>query len=76
MDQVHEIGMLVVKPTLVRTLPVLLNTNIAAIAEQLTTSNRHRSQQLDIPRISLMRILHKDLAMKPIDHPIRLPFAN
>ncbi|XP_033222677.1 uncharacterized protein LOC117176532 [Belonocnema kinseyi] len=83
--------MLVDKPTRERTRPVRSTKNIAAVAEsvreQPSTSTRHRSQQLAISRTSLMRILRKDLAMKPykvqlvhqlkpIDHPNRLQFAN
>ena len=74
-----------------RTRPVRLTENIAAVAESVreppSTSTRHRSQQLDISRTSLIRILHEDLAMKPykvqlmqqlkpIDYPKRLKFAN
>ncbi|KAM8702697.1 hypothetical protein ACLKA7_000827 [Drosophila subpalustris] len=89
--RVRKTGMLVDKPTRVRTRPLRSTENIAAVAEnvreQPSTSTRHRSQQLDISRTSLIRILHKDLAMKPykvqlvqqlkpIDHPNRLLFAN
>lgn len=89
--RVRKTGMLVDKPTRVRTRPVRSTENIAAVAESVResplTSTRHRSQQLDIPRTSLLRILRKDLAMKPykvqlvqklkaIDHPSRLRFAD
>ncbi|XP_033224300.1 uncharacterized protein LOC117177598 [Belonocnema kinseyi] len=82
--------MLVDKPTRERTRPVRSTENIAAVAEsvreQPSTSTRHRSQQLAISRTSLMRILRKDLAMKPykvqlvhqlkpIHHPNRIQFA-
>lgn len=91
MKRVRESGMLVDKPRRVRTRPVRSAENIAAVAEsvreQPSTSTRHRSQQLNVSRTSLMRILRKDLAMKPykvqlvqqlkpVDHPNRLHFAN
>ena len=58
-----------------------------SVREQPSTSTRHRSQQLDISRTSLMRILHKDLVLKqykvqlvqqlkPTDHLNRLRSAN
>ncbi|KZC15025.1 hypothetical protein WN55_08618 [Dufourea novaeangliae] len=68
-----------------------LTENIAAVAqsvrEQPSTSTRHRSQELNISRTSLRRILHKDLGMnaykvqlvqelKPHDHPMRFRFAQ
>ena len=51
------------------------------------TSTRRRSQELNIPRTSFRRILHKDLGMtvykiqliqelKPGDHQMRLRFAE
>ena len=60
--------------------------NIVAVAqsvrENLSTSTRHRSQELNISRISLHRILRKDLVMTLYkaqlvqklmqnDHPVR-----
>lgn len=83
--------MLVDKPTLVRTRLMRSTEHITAVdesvREQPPTSTHYRYQQLDISRTSLMRILRKDLAMKPyniqlvhklkpIDHPSRLSFAN
>ena len=52
-----------------------------------STSIHHRTQQLNISQISLGRILHKDLGMKPykvqsvqelkpINHPMRFRFAK
>ena len=91
MKLVREIGMLVDKLTHVRTRSVRSTENIAIVAdsvrEQPSTSTRHRSQQLDISRTSLILILHKDLALKPYkvqlvqqlkptDHPNCLWFAN
>jgi len=52
-----------------RARPVRSNENITAVAqsvlEQPSTSTRHRSQNLNISRTSLRRILNKDLGMKP-----------
>jgi len=43
--------------------------NIAAVTESvndnLSTSTRHRAQELDISRTSLQRILTKDLRQRP-----------
>jgi len=65
--------------------------NIAAVSESVAespgTSIRHRSQQLDIPRSSMQRILTKDLhlhaykiqltqELKPTDHVQRREFVN
>ena len=65
--------------------------NIAAVSESVVggsgTSIRHRSQQLDIPRSTMQRILTKDLHLhdykiqltqevKPTDHVQRREFVN
>jgi hypothetical protein len=65
--------------------------NIAAVVqsvrENLSTSTRHRFQELNVSRTSLRRILHKDLVMnaykvsivqklKPHDNPMRFRFAQ
>jgi len=65
--------------------------NIAAVSESVAespgTSLRHRSQQLDIPRSSMQRILTKDLhlhaykiqltqELKPTEHVHRREFVN
>ena len=39
-----------------------------SVCEASSTSIHHRSQQLNI--------FHKDLGMKPIDHPMRIRFAK
>ena len=74
------------KPTTVRT-----PENIAALAESVcespSASIHCRSQQLNISKTLLRRILHKDLGMtpykvqlvqelKPIDHLMRFHFAK
>jgi len=80
------------KATRSRARPVRsIEKNIAAVAqsvlEQPSTSTRHRSQNLNISRTSLRRILNKDLGMKPYkvqlvqelkphDHPMRFWFAQ
>jgi len=79
------------KATRSRARPVRSIENIAAVAqsvfEQSSTSIRHRSQNLNISRTSLRRILNKDLGMKPYkvqllqelkphDHPMRFRFAQ
>ena len=89
--RVRETGSLLDKTTRVRTRPVRSTENIAAVAqsvrEQTSTSTRHRSQELNISRTSLRRILHKELGMnaykvqlvqelKPHDHPMRFRFAQ
>ena len=71
--------------------PARSSENIATVAESvsenLSTSTRCRSQELNIPRTTLRRILQKDLAMKPykvelvqqlksLDHPSPLQFAD
>jgi len=77
------------KATRSRACPVRSTENIAAVAqsvlEQLSTSTR--SQNLNISRTSLRRIVNKDLGMKPYkiqlvqelklhDHPMRFRFAQ
>jgi len=58
-----------------------------SVAESPGTSFRHRSQQLDIPRSTMQRILTKDLhlhaykiqltqELKPTDHVHRREFVN
>jgi len=89
--RVRETGSLMDKTTRVRPRTVRTPENIAAVAESVrehqSTSTRHRSQELNISRTSLRRILHKDLGMKaykvqlvqklkPHDHPMRFRFAQ
>ena len=74
-----------------RSRPVCSAGNIAAVAQSVlehpSTSTRHLSQELNIPRTSPRRILHTDLGMKackvqivqelkPHDHPMRFRFAQ
>jgi len=58
-----------------------------SVNDNPSTSTRHRAQELDISRISLQRILIKDLRLrpykiqlaqqlKPYDHPMRFRFAE
>jgi len=89
--RIRQTGSLLDKVTRSRARPVRSTENIAAIAqsalEQPSTSTRHRSQNLNISRTSLKRILNKDLGMKPYkvqlvqelkphDHPMRFRFAQ
>ena len=91
MKKVKETGLLIDKPTRERERTVRTTDNIAAVAasvhESPGTSTRHRSQELNISRTSLRRILHKDLGMTPYkvqlvqqlkvnDHPMRFCFAK
>jgi len=84
--RIRQTGSLFDKATRSRARPVRSIENIAAVAqsvfEQPSTSIRHRSQNLNISRTSLRRILNKDLGMKPYkvqllqelkphDHPMR-----
>jgi len=84
--RVQQTGSLLDKATRSRARPVRSTENIVAVAqsvlEQPSTSTRHRSQNLNISRTSLRRILNKDLGMKlykvqlvqelkPHDHPMR-----
>ena len=65
--------------------------NIASVAQSVlehpSRSIPHRSQELNIPRTSLRRILHKYLSsksyrvqivqqLKPLDHSMRFQFAQ
>lgn len=92
MNRVHETGSLMNKTTRLRASPVRSVENIAAVAESvndnLSTSTRHRAQELDISGTSLQPlILAKDLRLrpykiqlvqqlKPHDHPKRFRFAQ
>ena len=78
--------MLIDKPKREKPKTVCTPENIAAVAESEVSIHRS-SQQLNISKISLRRILHKDLCMtpykvqlvqelKPIDHLMRFRFAN
>jgi len=84
--RIRQTGSLLDKVTLSRAHRVRSTENIAAVVqsvlEQTSTSTRHRSQNLNISRTSLRRILNKDLGMKlykiqlvqelkPHDHPLR-----
>ena len=86
-----ETGILIDKPKREKPKTVRTPENIAAVAESVceapSTSIHRRSQQLNILKTSLSRILHKDLGMtpykvqlvqemKPIDHPMRFRFAK
>jgi len=88
--RIRQTESLLDKATRSHTRPVRSTENIAAVAqnvlEQLLTSTRHRSQNLNILRTSLRKILNKDLGMKPYkvqlmqelkphDHPMRFWFA-
>lgn len=88
--KVRETGMLIDNRSYPRVRPVRSVENIAAVAESVRqnprTSTHHRSQQLNISRTSLRRILHKDLGLfaykvqltqelKQNDHPLRYPFC-
>lgn len=89
-NRVRKTGSLVDK-TRKRPFPARSTENIAAVSDSVherpSTSIRHRSQELNLSRSTLHRILRKDLAfkpykvqlvhrLKPIDHPSRLRFAN
>jgi len=67
--RVRQTGSLLAKASRSRTRRVRSTENIAAIAqsvlEQPSTSTRRRSQNLNISRTSLRRILNKDFGMKP-----------
>ena len=66
--RIRQTGSLLDKATRSRARPVRSTENIAAVVqsvlEQPSTSIRHRSQNLNISRTSLRRILNKDLGMK------------
>jgi len=89
--RIRQTGSLLDKATRSRARPVRSTENIAAVAqsvvEQPSTSTRHRSQNLNISRTFLRRILNKDLDMKlykvqlvqelkPYDHLMRFWFAQ
>lgn len=89
-QKVRETGMLVDHTHHPRRRTVRTEENVAAVAESVQlspgTSTHHRSQQLNISRTSMMRILHKDLGLfaykvqltqqlKANDHPLRYRFA-
>ena len=69
-NPVRETGSLLDRTNHSRSRSVRSVENIAAIVQSVlehpSTSTRHRSQELKIPRTALKRILHKDL--KPHDH--------
>ena len=68
MKRVRETGLLLDKTTRSRSRPVRSAENIAAVGQSMlehpSTSTRHRSKELNIPRTSVRRILHKHLCMK------------
>lgn len=89
-QKVRETGMLVDNTHGPRRVTVCTDENVAAVAESVRldpgTSTRHRSQQLNISRTSLRRILHKNLGLfaykvqlsqqlKEHDHSLRHRFA-
>ena len=91
LKKVEQTGILIDK--LKRENPKTVHTpeNIAAVAESVcempSTSIYRHSQQLNISKTSLRRILHKDLGtmpykiqldqkLKPIDHPMHFRFAR
>jgi len=92
--RIWQTGSLLDKATRSRARPVRSTKNIAAVAQSVleqpstSTSTRYRSQNLNISRISLRRILNKDLGLmkpykvqlvqelKPYDHPMRFRFAQ
>lgn len=91
LKKLRETGTIIDKPTRDKPKTVRTTENIAAVAESVRespgTSVKHRSQQLNISKSSLRRILHKDLGMtpykvqlvqelKPRDHPLRFHFAS
>jgi len=70
MKRIRQTGSLLDKATRSRARPVRSTENIAAVAqnvlEQSSTSTRHRSQNLNISRTSLRRILNKDLRKRQL----------
>lgn len=89
--KVRGTGFIVDAPRRERARTVRTPEHIEAVAESVrenpSTSTRHRSQELNISRTSLRRILRKDLGMtpykvqlvqelKPHDHPLRFRFAR
>ena len=89
MKRIRQTESLLDKATRSRARPVRSTENIAVVAqsvlEQSSTSTRHRSQNLNISRTSLRRILNKDFGMKAYKvqlmqelkphHPMRFRFA-
>lgn len=90
-DKVRRSGMLVDVTHVPHTHPRRTPEAIAAVAESVrlnaSTSTRRRSQQLNISRTTLRRILHQDLGMytykvqlvqelKQVDHQQRFRFAD
>ena len=89
--RVRETGSFLDKTTRSRSRLVCSAENIAAVAQSVlehpSTSTRHLSQELNIPRTFMRRIWHKDLGMKaykvqivqklkPYDHPMRFGSAQ
>ena len=89
--KVKETGILIDKLNREKPKTVRSPENIVAVAESVceapSTLIHCHSQQLNISKTSLRRILHKDLSMtpykvqlvqelKPIDHPMRFRFAQ
>ena len=66
--RVSEIGSLFDERTRLRSRPVRSAENIAVVAQSVlehpSTSTHYRSQELNITRTFLRRILHKDFGMK------------
>ncbi|RYE12003.1 MAG: DUF4817 domain-containing protein [Sphingobacteriaceae bacterium] len=90
-SKVESTGMLIDSPTHNKPNTVRTPETVQAVAENVrespSTSTRHRSQELDISRTTLRRILHKDLGMTAYkiqltrklearDHPLRFCFAE
>jgi len=87
--RIRQTGSLLDKATRSRARSVRSTENIATVVQSVLEqpSTRHRSQNLNISRTSLRRILNKDLDMKPYkiqlvqelkphDHPVRLRFVQ
>ena len=89
--RVRKTRLLLDKTTRSRSLQVRSAENIAVVTQSVlehpSTSTHHHSQELNIPRTFLRRILHKDFGMKackvqrvqevkPHDHPMRFRFAQ
>ena len=90
-EKVKETGNLIDKPKREKPKTMRTTENIVAVAESVckapSTSLHRRSQQLNISKTSLRRILHKDLGITPykvqlfqelksVDHPMRFRFAK
>ena len=89
--KVKETGIIIDKPKREKPKTVRIPENIAAVAESVreapSTSIHRRSQQLNISKTLLRRILHRDLGMTPYkvqlvqelkqtDHPMSFRFAK